>query len=229
MLTVIAVLLPLPLALVLVDASGVDALGLAGVVAGVLLAWAAMRLRGERWADVGMRRGFGLRRTLAVAVPTAIVLLILTSVLGSLLERFTGWSPDISRFEVLRGNVGALLGGLLIVWTTAAFGEEMLFRGFLLNALCELFSWGKPSGRITWGAALCVSSVAFGAAHAYQGAAGMILTGIVGLGYGLMYLVMGRNLWVAILIHGVYDTVGFLIVFASWDRLLAPSLVWWCQ
>jgi membrane protease YdiL (CAAX protease family) len=41
----------------------------------------------------------------------------------------------------------------------------------------------------------------------------MLATGISGLVFGVLYLATGRNLWAPILAHGIYDTVGFLLIF----------------
>jgi membrane protease YdiL (CAAX protease family) len=200
----------------------------AGVFVSLLLAWGALRLRGQRWADVGLRGGITLRRVLVVTIMSTAGLLILTAVLESLLSAATGSKPDVSKFDVLRGNVAVLIVGLCLVWTSAAFGEEMLCRGFLMHSLHDLFGRGRNS-RLSWALALLLSSAAFGAAHAYQGAAGMILTGLIGLGFGLVYFASKRNLWPAILTHGLFDTLSFLVVFLSWDKLIAPSaaLVSW--
>jgi membrane protease YdiL (CAAX protease family) len=219
---IIFVFLPLLVALIVAQSMGQIAVALAGVVVSFLLAWGALKLRNKGWADLGLCRGPSLRRTLFVAVASAVVLVLLTSVVASILAELTGLMPDMSRFEVLRGNVAALFGGLVVVWTTAAFGEEMLFRGFLMNYLNGMFKGNRADSRALWAVSLIISSAFFGAAHAYQGPAGMIITGIAGLVYGLIYLIMKRNLWAAILAHGLYDTVGFIVVFMSWDELLAP-------
>jgi len=60
------------------------------------------------------------------------------------------------------------MSGLLVVWTTAAFGEEMLFRGIVLNCVASLaVRYGKTPN---WTIGLVVSSVCFGLGHSYQGA-----------------------------------------------------------
>ncbi len=41
----------------------------------------------------------------------------------------------------------------------------------------------------------------------------MILTGIIGFCFGLIYLGSKRNLWPSILTHELYDTVAFLLLF----------------
>ena len=217
-LLLVLVFLPIPLSMAIARATGADGVVLASIVASVGLGTVALRMRGSGWRDLGMRRGAGFKSVLAVSLLGAVFLLIATIVASSLLSRFFGIAPDISKFDNLRGNVGALLGIMVVVWTTAAFGEEMLFRGLLMNWLQRLLG---PDNRATWTVALVSTSLLFGAAHAYQGAAGVILTGLVGFGVGALYLATNRNLWAAILTHGIYDTIGFVLVYTSWDRVLS--------
>jgi membrane protease YdiL (CAAX protease family) len=165
-----------------------------------------------------MRRPQQGFRLLGLVVMATVALFVLTEVLSSFLAELTGWSPDVSRFEPLRGNVPTLLAGLGLVWTVAAFGEEMLFRGILLSGLKDLFPTGND--KLAWTGALVLSSAAFGAAHAYQGIAGFLVTAVIGFGFGLTYFAARRNLWAPILTHGLYDTVGFVLIFLSWDQLL---------
>ena len=41
----------------------------------------------------------------------------------------------------------------------------------------------------------------------------MVGTGFSGLMFGLAYYCSGRNLWVAILIHGICDTAGIVMMY----------------
>jgi hypothetical protein len=41
----------------------------------------------------------------------------------------------------------------------------------------------------------------------------VIATGLSGLVFGVSYLASGRNLWAPVIAHGVYDTVGFALIF----------------
>ena len=131
-----------------------------------------------------------------------------------LVIRLTGQPIDRSPFDVLRGNVPALIFGLLVVWTLAAFGEELIFRGYLMNTIARILGHRKGS----WVMACLINSILFGLGHTYQGISGVILLGIVGLLYALFYLGSGRNLWVPILIHGLYDTSAFLVIFFNLDK-----------
>ena len=64
-----------------------------------------------------------------------------------------------------------------------------------------------------WAASALASSALFGAAHLYQGASGVMATGLSGLVFASVYLASGRNLWACILAHGVLDTAGFLLIY----------------
>jgi len=216
--SLIVVFLPVYLAVAFVERLGTAAVG--GVVVGWLLATGILALRRSGWPALGLRRSESWGRAFTIAALATLALLVLGYLLRPPVETLTGEPPDLERFDVLRGNVAVLIGGLLMVWTVAAFGEEMLLRGILMNYLRELMPDREPSDRVAWVVALLLTSIVSGLLHAYQGATGMILTGVIAVGFGLAYLVSGRNLWAPILTHGFYDTIGFLFVFLGWDRLI---------
>jgi membrane protease YdiL (CAAX protease family) len=95
----------------------------------------------------------------------------------------------------------------------------MVMRGYLMHAFRDLMS-GRLESRAAWGVSLLVTSILFGLAHAYQGLAGIIMTGVIGFGYGLVFFAARRDLRAAILTHGLYDTVGFLVIYTSADKML---------
>lgn len=195
---------------------------LVGIVLSVFLAWGALKLQHFSWADVGLRRPTNLIRTFMAAIGATLGLMLLTYMLRPVVTVITGQGPNLEAFEVLHGNLTALLIGLVVVWTVAAFGEEMLVRGFLMNALFKLLPNGKLTSRTRWAIVLLLSSGAVSLGHAYQGSTGMILTGFIGFGFGLVYLFSNRNLWPSILAHGLYDTVAFIFVYYDYslDQLL---------
>jgi membrane protease YdiL (CAAX protease family) len=98
---------------------------------------------------------------------------------------------------------------LAISWTVAAFGEEIVYRGYFMSRITDII--GKT--QTAWIVSLLLSAVLFGGIHYYQGISGVLSTGISGLVFGALYLGTKRNLWAAILAHGTYDTVGFLLIF----------------
>lgn len=174
------------------------------------LGWLSLWLRGVGWKGVGLERPASWTRTLAIGIATGVLLQVLSEwVTEPLIERITGQVADVSEFRPLVGNVKLLLLYFVIVWTLAAFGEEMVYRGYLLNRAADL----GGGGALAQGAGLIFVTVLFGFGHSYQGLAGMIDTGLHGLILGAVYLASGRNLWASILAHGTGDTIALGMVF----------------
>jgi membrane protease YdiL (CAAX protease family) len=53
-------------------------------------------------------------------------------------------------------------------------------------------------------AAWCLSSIAFGLAHLYQGRSGVVSTGVGGFAFGLLAMFTG-SLWLPMLLHSLAD------------------------
>lgn len=176
------------------------------------LGWASLRIRGLRWKDVGLQIYQTWSRTLAIgALCGAGIEALELFVTQPLLVRLTHKMPDLSDFAGLRWNWKLLPLALLLAWTLAAFGEEMVYRGYLMNRVADLFG----RARVAWILSLVVVSVIFGFAHLYQGVTGVVENTVDGLLLGLMYLRCGRKLSVPIIAHGAQDTVDFLLIFTG--------------
>jgi membrane protease YdiL (CAAX protease family) len=176
----------------------------------LVFGWLSLWLRGLGWRGVGLKRPAAWGRVLLPGVLTGVIFQYVSLyVLEPLIARFTGELPDVSMFAPLIGNAQFLLLSLAVAWTLAAFGEELVYRGYLLNRVAHLVG----EGRAAWAMSLLLTSTLFGVVHLYQGASGIIATGLSGLVFGAVYLACGRNLWAPILAHGVYDTVGFTLIF----------------
>ena len=91
-----------------------------------------------------------------------------------------------------------------VVGVTAGICEEWLYRGFFL-AVVAAVSGGLPTGVL-----VVIAAVAFGLAHAYQGPAGVVTTGLLGGVMAAIYLQTG-SLLLPVLLHAVID-LRFLLV-----------------
>jgi len=189
-------------------ASGI--VGSLGIVASVILATIMLRRRGYRWADLGLKRPKSWPVTIGLAFGVLVGSIGLTMGFELLIKAMITIEPsDHSRFNDLVGNLPLLLYGVTLVWITAGFGEEMIFRGFIMNRLANAFG----DSHLAWLGALLISSVLFGLIHAYQGPSGMLMTGFMGFTYGAAYLLVKRNLWVTILAHGLNNTMMFTAIY----------------
>jgi membrane protease YdiL (CAAX protease family) len=187
------------------------AVGWLGLVLGAALVYGALRLRGAGWSTVGLGRPPSWPLTLVLGLATAVAVVIIANFLMTLVILPLVGSPDSSRFAALRGNPLLLVLGLFGVWTSAAFGEEIVFRGYLIGRVAGLLG----GERVAWIGAVLLSSIIFGAVHFYQGLSGIIITGSIGLLFGIAYLVLRRNLWPLVIAHGLIDTLSFIQIYSA--------------
>jgi len=160
---------------------------------------------GERWSELGLRMpAQPWRVPLLMVGGYAMIVTAVMALRGLLLPALGAPLPDMSAFQALRGDTAEFLYWLIpVALGSAAVGEELLMRGFILNRFARLLghAGGAPYAAILAQAAL------FGALHAYQGIGGVAVTFTVGVGLGLVYRWSGANLWACILLHGLIDAV----------------------
>jgi membrane protease YdiL (CAAX protease family) len=172
----------------------------------------SIRLREGGWRAIGLGRPKSWWLTILIAFVTAVVViamgLFVTEPLAHIMGLHSAKSAGTS-LGLKSGEVWSVLKALGITWTFAAFGEEIGYRRYLLGRAADL---GDRSQLAYW-LALVFVSVLFGIGHYYQGPAGMFTTGCDGFVIGAAYLLSKRNLWVAVLAHGMIDTIAFVAVF----------------
>lgn len=166
--------------------------------------------RGRFWGSVGLRWpvhaasaiGLGLAAGVALSIHELVVL-------EPIVRSFTGEPPDLSVFKPLMGNLEKTLMLIGLSWVFAAFGEEMVWRGYALNRVASSLGGSAAA----WCVAAIGVNVLFGMVHDYQELSGVIITAIGGLTYTLLYYLSGRNLAVPIAAHGMQNTCDFLFIY----------------
>jgi membrane protease YdiL (CAAX protease family) len=184
--------------------------GSIAVVICVLLATWRLGAAGESWQLLGLAspRSWG-KVLLWVPVLYGFVFFA-GAIVVPWLARLFGWPPtDYSVLGPIERHLALLVTLLAIAWTTAAFGEELLFRAFLLSRLERLFGGGKPAVI----AAVLLQATLFGVGHAYLGIRGAMSAGLIGAIFGTLFVISGRNLWPLILAHGLTDTLSLLALY----------------
>jgi len=175
----------------------------------------SIRLRDGKWSAMGLKQPVSWRRILLIALVAAIVRILLGQFL---IEPVTGFfwpkptAPALA--NEITGNIKIALVALLVVWTFAAFGEEIAYRGYLLTRAADI---GSRSAAAYW-IGIVLLSVLFGYGHYYKGPSGVIDSGVAGLVLGTAYMLAGRNLWTSILAHGFIDTFGVIDAFFGWSN-----------
>ena len=181
------------------------------------------RLTGEPWSRFGLIR-FKRWWSLPLVVPQAALGIVAilgigagTALLGDALGVWTteGTQSGVEdRWGDIVGNLPVYLGWLVIGWISAGFGEEVFFRGYVIDRLSRLL----PDVRWAVPAAVALAAIGFGVAHMYyQGMRGLVVTGMIGLALGTLYIVYKRNLWPLIVAHGCVDTLAFTAMYLDLD------------
>ena len=175
----------------------------------------SIRLRDGNWSAMGFKRPASWRRILLIALGAAILRILLGQFL---VEPVTGffWPKPIAPAlaNEITGNIKVALIALLLVWTFAAFGEEIAYRGYLLTRAADI---GRRSIAAYW-IGIVLVSILFGYGHYYKGASGVIDSGVAGVILGAAYMLAGRNLWASIFAHGFIDTFGVFDAFFGWSK-----------
>jgi len=175
-----------------------------------LMAWISLRWRGLGWRDVGLARPQNWQRAITIGILGGIgIELMELFVTQPLLVRLFHKMPDLSELDGLRSSWKMLLLGLALTWTLAAFGEEMVYRGYLMNRVAGLFR----NPKVAWTISLIVVSFLFGLGHINQGITGQVENMIDGALLGVIFLATGCNLWAAIVAHGLTDTIDLVLLY----------------
>ncbi len=173
---------------------------MAGVV--LLCTW-LLRRDGERRADLGLRRPRHWWAVPILVVGGFALLAVLTGLLQPLLPALGAELPRTTRFPPwAEAPMTHLFWAVPVAWGSAAFGEELLARGFLLDRIRKVLgASGLPATLL----AVVLQALVFGAFHFHQGIGGVLWTSAIALGFGLVWLAGGQNLWASILLHGLVD------------------------
>src|SRR3954453_17459226 len=126
----------------------------------------SMRLRDGSWSALGFNRPASWRRILMIALVAAILRILLGQFV---FEPVTAlfWPKPIAPALVneITGNVKIAFVVLSLVWTFAAFGEEIANRGYPLTRVADI---GRRSTAAYW-IGIVLVSILFGYGHYYKG------------------------------------------------------------
>jgi membrane protease YdiL (CAAX protease family) len=161
------------------------------------------------WKEVGLRRaGHGWLVVLNGSILAVSGIYLSEKIISPLLRQLTGGSPARpAEWALLQNNLPYFLFLLAGIWLLAATGEELVYRGYVLNRLTDLFG-SRPAG---WGMGLLASALLFGLGHGLSRP--VLVSGfLLGLVEAGLYLANRRNLWLPIVFHGVWDST-YLTLF----------------
>jgi len=214
-LEVILVTLLLPVGAVLGALTGVAVLGpILAVCLPLAVVTIIFRFRGETWSELNLFRLLPLKSLVGWAgVALGVTFVLGNFIVAPILSRLGVPPVDVSALSFLIEDnlVYYLLFLVPVSWGSAAIGEELLVRGYLLYRLESL------SG--TWFAVIA-QAVIFALAHIYQGWMGVINIFVLALVFGVIFIRCGRSLWPLIIAHGLIDTIAVTLIYIGRSDLL---------
>ncbi len=212
---VVVIVALIPLGLTLGALTGWPAMSpIVGMLLPLLAATWFLQRDALSWRDLGFAQAMPFTRfAMYTLVTLAAVYLLVAGLLSQLLQALGLPEQNISGLRaLLEGNtVNYLLFLIPISWGSAAFGEELLIRGFLLDRLERL----SQSPTI----AVFAQAAIFALAHFYQGVTGVLIIFAVALIFGSVFIRCGRNLWPVIVAHGIIDSVAMTALYFGWELI----------
>lgn len=179
-------------------------------IAMLIIVWLGLRLRGESWKDFGLSiSSFSLKKGFKTFLLSLLVFILAIAgyIIGSIImANITGipeGSTDMSGYAYLKDNIGMLVLTLIGVYIVSSFGEEVIYRGFLINRISQI---GMGTKKAVW-IAVILSSLIFGFAHYEWGPMGIGQTTLMGLALGICYIKLKKRLWILVLAHAYMDTI----------------------
>ena len=168
-----------------------------------------LNARGVELYELGLRRPVPWKKTFVLGALIAVGVYLASIGVQFLLSRI-GIEPNLEDFTMIRGNLVLYLYAVTVfTWVSAAFGEEILFRGFIMRNLQALF--GERKG--AWAIANVLQALVFALLHLNQGLGGAIPVFLVALVFGYAFVRFGKTLWPLVVAHGIVDMASFTLLY----------------
>lgn len=167
--------------------------------------------KGKPFSALGFQRENFTVKNIAVNAPLVALGLFAFYVFALVpaITKLTGVPIDYSSFDSLKGNLPACLIAILVVWATAGFGEEIIFRGYFMRQFVKFFGESKVSMVLN----IVLLACFFGFMHSYQGITGQLVAGSVGALLALIFYLRKYDLWFIVAVHGFFDTIALICIY----------------
>ena len=187
-----------------------------GYVFGIVIALIALWASKFKWLEFGIGRPKWMKTILRAILYSLGIYLVMDILIQPFIELAFG-AIDLSDLDGIRGNFIDYAIFIVFMWVVAAFGEELLYRGYFMKHLAHILGDSNKA----WIAAGFIISSLFGLVHIYQGISGVLTTGTIGLILSMIFYKNRTNLVLVMLTHGFYDVIGITLIYLNKERVIA--------
>jgi membrane protease YdiL (CAAX protease family) len=185
-----------------------------------------LRWRRGFWpVPLGIGYSVAIRLAIFILMLVAGIALIVTHVMTpqSMRVFFAANRPELETIvdiSAMRENPLYFWLVLTVVSFVVAGLREELWRSAFLAGLRSLWPqhFGTRTGRVV---AVLIAATVFGFGHLGMGPIAVLLTGVIGLGLGLI-MVFHRSIWPAVIAHGMFDATSLALL--PWIAEKLPEL-----
>lgn len=165
--------------------------------------------RKQSWRDLGLKAPNNYLKMLVIVavilIGTVASIMIFEIFFRDLFPASEASTESNSVFSQLKDNVPYFFSIIIFVWIESML-EELQDRGFSLNRFESLIAKAPISTIL----AVLFQAAIFGFRHSYDFSPRSITTGLIGLVFGVVYVLSGRNLWPLIIAHIILNTMSMV-------------------
>jgi len=116
--------------------------------------------------------------------------------------------PEYTEYNFIQNHLSNFIITTIAAWFIGGFYEEIIFRGFIQKTIENWFN-----NKHSFLYAGLITSIVFGLYHWQQGYLGIISATFGGLFWTYIFKRFGRNLWVTIFSHAIFDTITLTLIY----------------
>lgn len=190
-----------------------------GYIFGIIIALITFWAKKWDWNYFGLTKPNWINSIISGILYAIGIFVLVDIMIQPIFEHLFG-EIDLQAFDEIKGNFISYVIFILFMWIVAGFGEEFLFRGYIVKRLAIIFGNTNKS----WFIAVTITAVIFGLAHIYQGPSGVVTTGIIGFIMGMIFFRHRQNLSIAMFTHGFYDMIGITLLYFGEERTITEFI-----
>jgi membrane protease YdiL (CAAX protease family) len=190
-----------------------------GFIFGITIALITFWAKRWDWSYFGLSKPNWIKSIISGMLYSIGIFVLVDIIIQPIFEHLFG-EINLQAFDGIKGNFISYLIFILFMWIVAGFGEEFLFRGYIVKRLAIIFGDTNKS----WIIAVTITAIIFGLGHIYQGTSGVLTTGIIGFIMGMIFFRHRQNLSIAMFTHGFYDMIGITLLYFGEERTITEFI-----